>query len=93
MKSWRASDRARGIVDRAWAEVVAEEERLKMGRQGLRVVVDRDGRRVGRRVRKLAGVGRRRNTSNSTLIPPSMTKSLFFLPILNISIKVSYTLP
>ncbi|RPB23590.1 hypothetical protein L211DRAFT_868495 [Terfezia boudieri ATCC MYA-4762] len=57
MRSRRASDRARGIVDRAWADALTEKERLKAERQRVRVVADRDGRRVGRGVRKMAEVG------------------------------------
>ncbi|KAF8432188.1 hypothetical protein BGX38DRAFT_1226714 [Terfezia claveryi] len=57
MRSRRATDRARGIVDRAWADEFAEKERLKAERQRVRVVADRDGRRVGRGVRKIAEVG------------------------------------
>lgn len=57
MRDRRASDRARGIVDRAWADALAEKERLKAERQRAGVVADRDGRRVGRGLRKMAEVG------------------------------------
>jgi len=49
----QASDRASRIVDRAWAEVVAEEQRLGNERRRLRVLAESERRLVGRRVRKI----------------------------------------
>ncbi|KAF8419765.1 hypothetical protein EV426DRAFT_644766 [Tirmania nivea] len=57
MRKRRAGDRARGIVDRAWAEVVADEERLRKEGQRLKKVAAREGRRAGRTVRKIEVVG------------------------------------
>ena len=53
MKDGRARDRASRIVDRAWAEVEVEEQRLKNERHRLRALAEREGRRVARRVRNM----------------------------------------
>ncbi|RPB23606.1 hypothetical protein L211DRAFT_880744 [Terfezia boudieri ATCC MYA-4762] len=57
MRKRRARDRAEGIVDRAWAEVAAVEDRLRKDKEKLRRVADRESRQVGRRVRKIGEIG------------------------------------
>lgn len=52
-KHWRARDRAKGIVERAWAEVAAAEERLQNEIHNLRVLANREATLVGRRVKKM----------------------------------------